>query len=424
MSCRITVCHIFLTTKASSPIPRLLYLSTMFHFLLLLTTLFAVGQSCSLFMTKNDCDCYINMNNERSRFKRRLSSGRLKTVLIIPRGGGGGLDEVVSASSLPLVDTTTVALALRHTCETNRRLRTGMFISYKKREEAIVADTEQPFQETKEVRSSQHNIPPPPEVQSVSEEELTEERLKRELTVFHSLIPGGDFVDLHEYLETLLSAIGLGEKEMAAIANNPMEDEQQIILSLTLLYLDRSILLDNVDPQTGQEVWSPQSCPFLLPQTIHRLLLSALSLATKCIRGDKSVSNILREAANKAMHDEKSTISISDMEQIESWLIHSLGLQGTANNGIISHDEIGMFIRKWGATFYPQRLAKHDQSRMKRLEGFWKDRTAVFGGTNYQHGHGNHWSDSHQTKQQQQLEYNSNYYPSSDDVLNHPASQH
>ena len=358
----------------------------------------------------------------------------MKTVpsyFIIPRGGGGGPDEVVSASSLPLIDTTTVALALRHTCETNRRLRTGMFISYKKREEAIVADTEQPFQDTlqqqQEVLSSQHNNPPPPEVQSVSEEELTEERLKRELTVFHSLIPGDVVVDLHKYLETLLSAIGLGEKEMAAIANNPMEDEKQMILSLTLLYLDRSILLDNVDPQTGQEVWSPQSCPFLLPQTIHRLLLSALSLATKCIRGDKSVSNILREAANKAMHDEKSTISISDMEQMESWLIHSLGLQGTANNGIISHDEIGIFIRKWGATFYPQRLAKHDQLRMKRLEGFWKDRTAVFGGTNYQHGHGNHWSDpSHQTKQQQQqqLEYNSNYYPSSDDVLNHPASQH
>ena len=355
----------------------------------------------------------------------------MKTVpsyLIIPRGGGGGPNEVVSASSLPLIDTTTVALALRHTCETNRRLRTGMFISYKKREEAIVADTEQPFQDTlqqqQEVLSSQHNNPPPPEVQSVSEEELTEERLKRELTVFHSLIPGDVVVDL-PYLETLLSAIGLGEKEMAAIANNPMEDEQQIILSLTLLYLDRSISLDNVDPQTGQEVWSPQCCPYLLPQTIHRLLLSALSLATKCIRGDKRVSNILREAANNAMHDEKSTISISDMEQMESWLIHSLGLQGTANNGIISHDEIGMFIRKWGATFYPQRLAKHDQSRMKRLEGFWKDRTAVFGGTNYQHGHGNHWSDpSHQTKQQQQLEYNANYYPSSDDALNHPASQH
>ena len=413
----------------------------MFHFLLLLPTLFAIGQSSS-FMTKN-CNCYdYNMYIGKSRFKRTsrkqqlpssvsvLASARWKTIpfcLMIPRGGGGGTNDEQTKHHLnePLVDTTSVALALRHTCETNRRLRTEMFISYKTREEeeAMLADTEQPFQSTQLV-SSQHNPPPPPEVQSVSEEELTEERLKRELTVFHSKIP--DDVDLFTFLETLLSAIGLGENDVVVnegSTTNPMEDEKQIILSLALLYLDRSTLqFDNVDPQTGQ-VWSPQRCPYLLPQTIHRLLLASFSLATKCIRGDKSVSNLMREAANNAMHDEKSTISISDMEQMESWMINSLGLHDTANNGI-SHDEIGIFIRKWGATFYPHRLEKHDQSRIKRLEGFWKDRTAVFGGTNYQHGHGNHWSDpSHQTKQQQQLEYNSNYYPSSGDALNHPENR-
>ena len=361
----------------------------------------------------------------RSRFRLWKRPGRRLVHSL--RGGA------IPLSSQSLIDTKSVSLALRITCETNRRLHRGASIDrgpFKSRRKAaavtggmdslFMAPQQDATEQTMMSASSLRTI------RTVSAEELTNERLKEELTVFHSvehLEPNGNDKrgnateqisrlkllrwgpELHSYLNTLLHAIGLDKKSTSESSNivhntannkqqQPMEDELQIILSLTLLYLDRSTNIPlQVDPITGQS-WCPP-CPHLLPRTVHRLLLTAMSFAAKSVRGDKSISNKLRIAANSVLNEEQA-ISQIDMETMDYWMLNALG----GRSGMHAHqhdlmwqispDEISIFLRNWGGLFYPQRLAAHDQTRMEHLERLWSDQRDQFG---INHGHGNYWSD-------------------------------
>jgi hypothetical protein len=369
----------------------------------------------------------------RSRFRLRKRPGRnlLNTPSIVLRGGALH-DKARSLSSQPFIDIKSVSLALRLTCETNRRLHRGISIdrqSFISRRKAAAVNggmdslsivPHQDYSQQQIMSASSPNT-----IRTVSEEELMEERRKEELTVFHSIEllerNGNDkhgnttekisqlkFLrwgpELQSYISTLLYAIGLDENGssdssyiMQTTANikqrQPMEDELQIILSLTILYLDRSTNTPlHVDPLTGQP-WCPP-CPLLLPRTVHRLLLTAISFAAKSVRGDKSVSNKLLNAANSLLN-EKQAISQIDMETMENWMLNALG-GGTGMHAHqhdlmwqISPEEISIFLRNWGRLFYPQRLAAHDQAKMEHLEGLWRDQSHF--GIN--HGHGNYWSD-------------------------------
>lgn len=369
---------------------------------------------------------------------------------------------------LPLIDTKTASLALRLTCETNRRLYrsttptsdNARAFNPKSTEKAKVSmgtattpfGSPPPPPSSLVARLSQHVYSEeqiPRTIQKVTEAERVEESLKEEFTVFHASEPcqpdndkrddnRNETVrkgvlrwgpDLKLYLDTLLSAIGLDESESKESETSttsttvvsthtthnkqqlsPLEDERQLILSLTLLYMDHSTSLEtvrHVDPNTGQPWYPP--CPYVLPQTAHRLVLTAMIIATKCVRGDPDVSNALREAANSLLGNEDGgnyAISESDLENMERWMIQALGAGSTSHGGDMhnyhyeSHwqipsEEVGTFVRKWGETFYPERLKAHDErnrSRMERLERFWRDQTvSVFGGAPGagDHGHGN-----------------------------------
>ncbi len=364
--------------------------------------------------------------------RKRRCITLLNSPSIVFRGGATPL------SSQPLIDTKSVSLALRLTCETNRRLHHGITDrqSFKSRTESAadrfgmdslsmvphqeVIASSQPQQQPIMSASTQHTI------RTVSDEVLIDERPHEELTVFHSferlesdgnekhrntteqtirqeMLRWGP--ELQSFLKTLLCAIGLDEKGTSgnsSIVHNtanikqqqPVEDELQIILSLTLLYLDRSTNTPlHVDPLTGQS-WCP-SCPHLLPRTVHRLLLTAMSFAAKNVRGEKIVSNTLRDAANSLLN-EKQAISQNDMEAMENWMLNAL--RGGTGMHVHQHDlmwqitpeEISIFLRNWGRLFYPQRLAVHDQTRVEHLERLWRDRRDRFG---IIHGHGNYWSD-------------------------------
>ncbi len=314
----------------------------------------------------------------------------------------------------------------------------------------------------------------PPKISSVTDEERAEERRKEETTLFHSLEPwtppsrsSGDSSgkessdesrrgvsrwgpDLDKYLDTLLCSIGLGSVEndntdatessssTESISNvstlsthtinsnsknnrSPMEDERQIILSLTLLYMDHSISLDtprHVDPHTGRPWYPP--CPQILPRTVHRLVLTAMIIATKSVRGDGDSSSLLRDAANKLLGGETYTVSNMDLEQMEQWMLHSLGADASGIGGQwqISAEAVQDFMRRWSETFYPQRLIAHDErnrSRMEKLERFWREKTGAFGGGHYNHygqyggdhGHG-HWNGA-AAEQYQQYEHDHQY---------------
>ena len=424
-----------------------------------------------------------------------------------------------SSSLLPLIDTKTVSLALRLTCETNRRLYRGTIgvttakDASKDSDESVAADADDndgtalpshdmhsPYQQHHQQYPQQYypqeeeeqgsgqmvSSSIPPQIPSVTEEERAEERRKEEMTIFHSIEPwkpptssssSGTNAssdksrrgisrwgpDIDKYLNTLLCSIGLGTEENDSAAasstesssstestsshvstisthtiinsknRSPMEDERQLILSLTLLYLDHSISLDtprHMDPHTGRPWYPP--CPQILPRTVHRLVLTAMIIATKTVRGadgggDSSL--LLREAANKLLGDDETTYTVSemDLEQMEQWMLHSLGADASGAGGQwqISAEVVQDFMRRWSETFYPQRLAAHDErnrSRMEKLERFWREKTGAFGGGgggghhHYNHhgqyggdhGHG-HWNNGAAADQYQQHGYEQQY---------------
>ncbi|KAL9187454.1 hypothetical protein ACHAXT_001557 [Thalassiosira profunda] len=355
-----------------------------------------------------------------------------------PADNSSAPQRVVSLTSLPLIDAASASLALRLTCETNLRLHRGTSSGGGRSSAAPVAAvsatttedsrTLQPHQngmQSHQLHSQPHTGPIPPPIRTISEEELSKERREEERTVFHATEiwePATEIVnathskdtesgdssnqrrgtlrwgpDLESYIDALLSAVvSSGGGSDTSKQSSPMEDETQIVLALTILYLDRSTSFEtplHIDPQTGQP-WCPP-CPHLVPRTVHRMALTAMAIAAKCVRGESDVSNLLRQAAN-AMLGEKCAISEKDLEQMENWMLHALGGAAGVHHSHphhdvswqVSHDEAGTFLRKWGETFYPTRLKAHDESRRKQLERFWKEQTTAFGTS---HGHGNYW---------------------------------
>lgn len=337
-----------------------------------------------------NCYCHENSHIPRNAGFTWVRGSKLvlRSPWNIPRGGGQQQQEhgtevsssqhkTIPLSSLPLIDSESVSLALRLTCETNRLLHRGTTVAA---DASVDSISIHPCQISP--NGKQQLIPAScTTIRSVPEDDVKEQRRTEELTVFHSLDPREDNEyhgnsterkhrqqalpwgpDLQSYLDTLLCAIGL-DKDFPDKSNSsfkthtPMDDEKQIILSLTVLYLDRSTSQNSphlVNSLTGQQ-WYPH-CPYLLPQTIHRLILTAMSIATKFVRGDTSVSNILLDAAN-SMLGEKQAISSIDMEKMEDWMLHamrSIGGMRTQHHEMssqISHEEISTLLRKWGEHF-------------------------------------------------------------------------
>jgi len=325
----------------------------------------------------NNCDASVSIQHPE---RRRLS---------IPRGGGEDKvhdntniekkhqqtsDISLPLSSLPLIDSLSVSLALRLTAETNRRL--------------------------------QHTT--------------SKEQPKEEQTVFHSTVSYQESPELKTYLDALLSAVGLDD----STSTNPMDDERQVILALSLLYIDRSTSVDTPTDdyhQTGQMGGGSHPSPYISPRTVHYMILTSLSIAIKCVRGDKDndVSNKLREAANSIY--EKDIIPEVKMEQMERTLLHSLAGRSGGN---VSHEEISTFMRQFATMMYPMRLKAHEQTKLKQLERFMRHQNAAGFGTgqvNNQHGHGNHWQqsdDSHannrlsiESRNDHQWQAEQQYYP-------------
>mmetsp|Transcript_26315 Transcript_26315/g.43067 ORF Transcript_26315/g.43067 Transcript_26315/m.43067 type:complete len:571 (+) Transcript_26315:86-1798(+) len=452
------------------------------------------------------CECIRVLGGGAFRSKQRTMGIRRfhsPWRMMVPRGGGGGINEqphqptensvpsssspsqphqqqqrMVPLSSLPLIDTKTASLALRLTCETNRRLHHGTSGgALQSGRKTVAATTAESVSSLQQPRHHNNAIMQQQQQQQMMVRPASSSSIppagKEELTVFHSKNPwepsptehdgntttttdasqtengtgekssqqttsqratskGGP--NLHSYLDALLSSITPDTATHAAPSpSSPMEDESQLLLALALLYLDRSTSFDttppmDVDPLSGQP-WFPP-CPYLMPRTVHRLVLTAVVIAGKCVRGyDGRVVTALLEAANSMLtgsdgdDDERKGNAISEMEleQMENWMLHALGGGGShhrpqhdsSHHWQISQEEITTFLRKWSATFYPSRLAAHDQSRIKQWERFW--------------GGGDHdgpiptttTTAHHQQQQQQQHGHGNTYWPMEEDGNRH-----
>jgi len=269
--------------------------------------------------------------------------------------------------------------------------------------------------------------------------------------------------DLDVYLNALLSSVGLDPNEdhlnpSSQNQQQPRQTSTQKILLQTILYIEKSTSLDTpriIDPRTGQPYFPP--VPYLMPRTVHRLILTAFSMSVKrnLMMGStidvsvEDVSHILRTAANSLFRSSQSVINAQDdvhdnknmhsqheisefeMQQMEHWMIHALGgdpsqhhhhyhqnyhsnyhsQQQHQEHWQITPEEMTTFLYKWGETFYPQRLSMYEEkerhrasSLMERWDMFWR-------WSHHHHNNINNNNPQHQNNYyQQQHHYHQSYH--------------
>lgn len=467
---------------------------------------------------------------------------------------GGKITKVGNNYFLPpLIDIPSMILALRLTCEANRRLFLGTFPSddnrfgigikngnadQKRNTNAEKYNIGSYPKQHQRLSSTVSSMGIPPVIPAVSNEERAEERRGGDsLTVFHSLIPwkgssenkknrggdnikssslnststtstprtatsdsvavssegtselsgaiqyaakskGGEFAnenhtsrrgiarwgpDLDVYMNALLSSVGLDPNEDHLNPSSQNQQQQiqtltQKILLQTILFIEKSTSLDTpriINPRTGQPYFPP--VPYLMPRTVHRLILTAFSMSVKrnLMMGStidvsvEDVSHILRTAANSLFRSSQSVINVQcdvhdkknmqsqheisefEMQQMEHWMIHALGgdpsqhyhhyhqnyhsnyhsQQQHQEHWQITPEEMTTFLYKWGETFYPQRLRMYEEkerhrasSLMERWDMFWR----------WSHHHQNNINNNNPQHQnnyyQQQHRYHQSYH--------------
>lgn len=95
-------------------------------------------------------------------------------------------------------------------------------------------------------------------------------------------------------------------------------------------------------------------------------------------------------AANAALGSHG--VAARELAQMEGWMLQALGGTGAemgVHPGHVSQEEIATFLRTWGGTFYPARVAAQEQARKKQLERFWGSSREERPATGSLHGDGN-----------------------------------
>lgn len=229
-----------------------------------------------------------------------------------------------------------VTLALRLTCEWNRRLQTGV------KNHRIVEPTTGSRQEGQKIVPPSSNTAmdysgtqinptspwhlPMPNASPPRDEEVTLFHAKSPRRVAtRSSAPRGVAYwgpDLHTYLERLLDLLDV---------SNGFE------VPLAMIYLDRC---SSVETLRSNGI---PPCPFCTPRTVHRLILTALLLATQATHGWSD---------NKTLYYyEKLThlgIPSQDIHQMVEWMRGALGDEGLA----VTVAQLQEWGHKWDSVFF------------------------------------------------------------------------
>jgi len=220
-----------------------------------------------------------------------------------------------------------VSLSLRYTCEMNRRLNAAVKMQASIHD-SLLEGTRGPHNtnpavsihrggQMVHVHPSQQWEPP---IRVASDE-------SDDLTLFHANAPRDSRTgvkrwgpDLLLYLQHLTTALNI--------------QDDPLVLKLAILYLDRACSVET--PRShGQE-----KCPFLVPRTVHRLLLTSLLIAQK--------------AVNPNSQSELSSLGIPSyqLEQMQDWMRQSLGDMGV----YVSESQLADFDETWERTFRSPKL--------------------------------------------------------------------
>ena len=132
--------------------------------------------------------------------------------------------------------------------------------------------------------------------------------------------------------------------KLLEIDNNGLE------IAMAMIYLDRACSVDTIRTNNCPP------CPYCLPRTVHRLSLVALILAKQAVNGNsgKTVQEYLQDLKPLG-------IPLDQLELMTNWMINALG----DNGSFVTVGQMKLWSESWEAAFFPKR---HRALQQKRKE--------------------------------------------------------
>lgn len=279
-----------------------------------------------------------------------------------------------------LIDISSISLALRTTCEWNRRLQhsstNNVLAAMKKKKmkpspqmwgrttEGSNVHFHGGHQQNLHEEGKMVNVHPSqtwsPPISRLSWQEQ-QDQYAASLTIFHAKSPqplnkddqsDSDSTnsgvlrwgpDLEQFLkEVLTSCFQITSPE-----------SQSTLLTFAMIYLDRACSVETLRTHhhhyaTNQGSPSPTECPYLTPRTVHRLLLTALTLAQRTLYHGTEQAEI-QKCIQKTFG-----IAPAQLHTMEYLMLSALGDYGTD----VHHDQYQQFTLLFQQTFQPNQNAQ------------------------------------------------------------------
>ncbi len=248
-----------------------------------------------------------------------------------------------------LMDYESISLALRLTCEMNRRLQNACASkpssSHQQSIKTPSTTTTDAIHPPSYHPHSNHFAHPQNKIIT------NDDTYKSTTDIFHSNSSSNKNIisNLSTYIQSISKILGY--------ETNP------IIPALALIYLDRACSIETsthrIHGMTNDNDINRKRCPYITPNTTHKLYLTAIVLACRTVRNQYSTS------MNHGFHDEYtmqySTLLQNNHEllcgmnvtyiELGSWLNYMVSSLGSDHGLIISSDEVNLFLRRWKNLF-------------------------------------------------------------------------
>uniref|UniRef100_A0A7S1D8H2 Cyclin N-terminal domain-containing protein n=1 Tax=Cyclophora tenuis TaxID=216820 RepID=A0A7S1D8H2_CYCTE len=250
---------------------------------------------------------------------------------------------LVHPPEFPPMDLEHVALALRWTCEMNRRLQDTASLESsihdQQHPESSIAGLRDPVGMQRggtmvHVHPSQQWQPPIGVTRNSKGEE--------QLTLFHAKSPRRSKrvrrgvsrwgPELHLYLKHVTSVLQV--------------EENPLVMALAILYMDRASSVET--PRSN----GAAPCPFVSPRTVHRLMLVSLIIAAKAVKPNVDITSL----------QESLGIPKEQLEEMETWMRQALGDAGL----YVVPSQLEEFFQTWQRTWDKPKLAKAGQRNLIR----------------------------------------------------------
>lgn len=236
------------------------------------------------------------------------------------------------------IDYERIAFALRLNCEVNRQLYQGSNGRICPGGHTETLESFSPSQ-----LSIKNNIDSTSDMDNNSRNEYSEP-----LTIFHAKEPRPRVVSKKK--KKTLTSPKMGTDRWGPNLSLYLQRLHEalecppITFALALIYLDRVCSAATVrDEYKNTSPQFLQPCPHLTPRTVHRLVLTAIVVASKAVKND------VRNNAYYASKLEMFGMTEQSLSSMETWFVSALGEEGT----FVSMERIVSFSEAWEQAFPP-----------------------------------------------------------------------